>query len=441
MRGQLCPLTEFRLSGRGGSSIYQNKSTLGVKISKQARTRFVLGMQGLWPGRRWKGHDGARAALQQCRIVRVDPLDVVGRAHDLALLSRVIDYRRIDLDRLLYEERGGFEHGGAVSIYPRELLRLHWSWVKSVGLPIRWEDWYAKNSGAVRKVKNVITARGPLGTAEWVKGEKVENYRSSKLEGLALYYLWRHFDVLIHHREDNRKYYDLTERMFGRLPEPLPKESTLNEMAFETMSRLGLSGQEGVPYLRTGEAGRGRTRLAKRQLRQRLIDDGRLAEVEVEGERVPAVVRSDALKLLEDVAAGEVPRPWRPLSLEDEAIFLAPIDVTISNGRSKLLFGFEYLWEVYKPANNRRWGYYVLPILCGDRLVGRVEPVYDRKEGRLRVMNAWWESGVKLAEVVQPFARGLGRLAAFVGTENIVVGDIGPTKYRDMVIRRISPTN
>jgi uncharacterized protein len=412
-----------------------------VKISKQARRRFVLGMQGLWPGRRWKGHDGARAALQQCRIIRVDPLDVVGRAQDLAFLSRVMGYQRSDLDRMLYGERAGFEHGGAVSMYPRELLRLHWSWVKNEGLPARWENWHAKNAGAVRRVKHEIAARGPLGAGEWAEGERVENYRSSKLEGLALYYLWRHFDILIHHREDNRKFYDLTERMFGHLPKPLPKESTLDEMAFETMSRLGLSGQDGVPYLRTVEEGRGRSRLTKMQLRQRLVDHGRLVEVEVEGERLPSVVRSDALKHLEAVAAGEVPRPWKPLSLEDEAALLAPIDVTIANGRSKILFGFEYLWEVYKPVSKRRWGYYVLPVLRGDEIVGRVEPVYDREQSRLRVIRAWWEPDVKLAEVIQPFARGVGRLAAFLGADSVAVGNIGPAKYRDMVVRGISLTN
>ena len=240
-----------------------------MKISKQALRRFVLGMQGLWPGRRWKGYQGVREALQQCRIIRVDPLDVVGRAHDLALLSRVVGYERSALDRMLYEERAGFEHGGAVSIYPRELVRLHWSWVKNEGLPARWEKWHAKNEATVRSVKREIAARGPLDAGEWDEGERVEDYRSSRLEGLALYYLWRHFDVLIHHRETNRKFYDLTERMFGRLPEPMGKEATIEGMAFESVGRLGLSGQEGLPYLRTNEEGRGRSKVTKRQIRQR----------------------------------------------------------------------------------------------------------------------------------------------------------------------------
>lgn len=398
----------------------------------------MLGMQGLWPGRRWKGHEGLREALQQCRIVRVDPLDVVGRAHDLAFLSRVAVYKRSALDRILYEERAAFEHGGAVSIYPRELFRLHWSWVKNEGLPVRWEKWFAKNEGTVKRVRHELTTRGPLDAGEWAEGDRVVNYRSSRLEGLALYYLWRHFDVMIHHREGNHKFYDLTERMFGRPPEPWTKEETVDEMAFETMSRLGLSGPEGLPYLRTNEDGRGRSKVTKQQIRQRLIDDGRLAEVEVEGERHPSVLRSDMLGALETVNAGGVPGPWKPLSGEQEAVFIAPIDITIANRRSQVLFDFEYLWEVYKPAGRRRWGYYVLPVLLGDRLIGRIEPTHDRETGQLRIARAWWEEGVSLSEVPRPFALGIRRLLQFLGTDSVFLGDVGPARFRDAVRREVS---
>jgi uncharacterized protein len=272
------------------------------------------------------------------------------------------------------------------------------------------------------------------------EGESVKDYRSGRIEGLALYYLWRHFDILLHHREGNRKFYDLTQRLLGPPPAPLPKESTLEEMALEAMGWLGLSGREGIPYLRTGEDGRGRSKVTKRQIRQRLMDDGRLTEVEIEGDRDGAVLRSDAVELLEDVAAGLVPKSWKPLQSEPEAVFLAPLDVTIANARSRTLFGFEYLWEVYKPAARRRWGYYVLPVLCGDRIVGRIEPAYGREEGRLRIVRAWWEPGTSLSEVAGPFARGIGRLASFLKAHSVVAEDIGPAKFKAAVVREIAST-
>ena len=408
-----------------------------MRISQEARRRYVLGSQGLWPGRRWKGIDGARAALSACRRIRVDPLDVVGRSQDLAIASRVSGYKREHLDRLLYEERAGFEHGGAVSIYPADQLRLNLSWIHNEGLPMRWERWYAGNKKLVGKVLGEIKERGPLESREWEGGERVEDYRSRKLEGLALYFLWRRMDILVHHREGNRKFYDLTERMFGSLPGLIPKGATLDEMAYERLAWLGLSGAEGIQYLRTQEDGRGRSALTKVGLRQRLIDSGRLAEVHVEGEKLPSVLRVEDLPLLEEIAQGGVPKGWSPLLDEPEAVFLAPLDIVVASGRSLPLFGFEYLWEVYKPAAKRRWGYYVLPVLLGAQLAGRIEPILQKKEDRLFVARAWWEEGANLKSAAEPFARGLARFADYLGVKGVVVGDVGPPSFRARVERAV----
>ncbi|MDG6953792.1 MAG: winged helix DNA-binding domain-containing protein [Nitrososphaerota archaeon] len=365
-----------------------------------------------------------------CRRVRVDPLDVVGRVQDLIFASRVEGYRRDHLGLLLYRERAGFEFGGAVSIYPRDLLRLHWSWVQNEGLPKRWEAWYSKNKKLTLQVLQEIKKRGPLGSQEWPDGERVDDYRSGRAEGLALYVLWRRLEILVHHREGTRKLYELTEKMFGRLREPLSEESTLEEMACETLGLLGLSGPEGVRNLRTTEEGRGRSRLTKRQLRQRLVRDGRVVEVQVEGEKLTSVVRAEQVPLLEEVSAGGVPKAWRPFEPEPEATFLAPIDVTIANGRSQSLLGFEYLWEVYKPARKRRWGYYVLPVLLGDQLVGRIEPVLARDTKRLLIQRAWWEEGTDLQAVAKPFARGVMRFADFLQAKDVAFGDVGPSAFQ-----------
>ena len=262
-----------------------------MKVSKQTERRFVLGSQGLWPGRRWKGREGIRVALSQCRRIQIDPLDVIGRNQDLVFASRVEGYQRTDLETLLYRDRAGFEHGGNAAILPRERLRLERSWVHHYGLPARWEEWYRQNESKVRQVRDEIYRLGPREARDYIDGERTENYRSKRVEGLALYYLWRRLEILIHHREGNRKFYDLTERMFGPSFAPLSKEETLEQLAFETLSWLGLSGHYGIAHLRTQEQGRGRSETTKNQIRQRLIDDGRLAEVTMEGDRVSGVLR------------------------------------------------------------------------------------------------------------------------------------------------------
>ena len=408
-----------------------------MQISKETERRFVLGLQGLWPGRRWSGVQGVRDALLQCRRIQVDPLDIVGRNHDLVLASRVEGYRPVDLERVLYEERTAFEHGGNLNIYPRERLALQWSWVYHEGLPVRWEEWGRAHSATVRRVRGRIDRGGPTGAGDWAGGEPVEDYRSRRLEGLALHYMWRRFDIMIHHREGNRKFYDRTERLFGRLPTPISREETRADLALETLGWLGLSGHDGTQFLRIQEEGRGRSRLSKRQLRDGLTASGRLTEVLVEGHHDSSVLRTEDLPFLETVAQGEIPRSWQPLTTEPETTFLAPLDITSAHGRSEMLFGFENPFEVYKPPSQRRWGYYVLPVLLGDRLVGRIEPVRNKIAHSLRVSRAWWEKGVRPDEIVKPFSRGLDRFARYLEAPNVILGEIGSSRFRDAVAREL----
>ncbi|MCI4321300.1 MAG: winged helix DNA-binding domain-containing protein [Thermoplasmata archaeon] len=402
-----------------------------MKVSKITERRMVLGLQGLWPGRRWRGREGVRSALVETRRIQVDPLDVVGRNQDLVLASRVAGYRAGDLEALLYGERIAFEHGGAMSIWPRARLGLHWSWVQNEGLPVRWETWGRENAAVVRRVLADIDRNGPHESRDYPEGARTADYRAGRLEGLALYYLWRKLDVLVHHREGNRKFYDRTERMFGAMAEPLPRDVTRDEGALETLRWLGLTGKYGIAYLRTQEDGRGRSKLTKAQIRQRLVEAGRLVEVEVEGDRTPAVLPTEWQPILEEVESGGTPKFWKPLTAETEAVFVAPLDVVAGRERARTLFDFEYLWEVYKPAADRRWGYYVLPVLVGDRLVGRIEPTFDRTAGALCLERAWWERGVDLATVVVPLARGIRRTLATLGGAMVRLGRVGPAGFKD----------
>ncbi len=409
-----------------------------TRVTKATERRVVLGLQGLWPGWRWRGPRGLAAALPQIRAVQVDPLDVVGHSQDLAFASRVLDYRPEDLDRLLYERRAGFEHGGAIDILPRELLRLHLSWVRHQGLPTRWEAWERTHAATVARVRAAVEDRGPLDARAWPGGARGDDFRSGTEEGVALYLLWRKFELMIHHREGVRKVFDLTERLFGPLPEPIPADRIVAEFDRERLRWLGLSGRYGIPYLRTVEAGRGRTQRTKRQVRQHLIDAGRLAEVQVDGERMTSVIRTEDAPLLDAVAAGEVPRAWRALAEPREVRFLAPLDVVSSRGRGQDLFGFEYLWEVYKPAAKRRWGYYVLPVLLDDRIVGRVDPSFDRTQRSLSIDRAWWEPGTELREAAVPFARGVARMSRRLGARSVGLGRIGPPSFRSAVRRALA---
>ncbi len=408
-----------------------------VRISKQTERRFVLGLQGLWPGRRWKGRDGVRTAIRICRRIQVDPLNVVGHHQDLVLASRISGYRPELLSTALYQDRVAFEFGGTVSIFPRDSLQLQRSWVRREGLPARWEKWGKQNVAVAQRVLTEIDQRGPVCAQDWKEGTRVQDYRSSRIEGLALYYLWRKLDVLIHHREEEVKFYDRTERMFGPFEAPLSGDETIQNLALDTIGWQGLLGRFGIPYLRTPEAGADRPREKRRAILRGLLENGHVKEVHIEREREPSVVRVEDLPLLEEVAGGTVPRGWRPISSEPEAVFIGPLDIIAARDRARGLFDFDYVWEVYKPASRRKWGYYVLPVLLGDRLIGRVEPVVDRSQARLHISQAWWEAGVDLTTIVEPVARGLCSMARSVQAWGVTLGEVGPRSFRESLAREI----
>jgi len=124
--------------------------------------------------------------------------------------------------------------------------------------------------------------------------------------------------------------------------------------------------------------------------RDELLDAGVLLPVEVEGLRGPRLILADERPIL-DAAVASI-RAGEPAA--DGVAFIAPLDSLVwDRDLLRSLFDFDYVWEVYVPAAKRRWGYYVLPLLWGDRFVGRIEPRIDRRTGTLRVIDLWWESG------------------------------------------------
>ena len=115
----------------------------------------------------------------------------------------------------------------------------------------------------------------------------------------------------------------------------------------------------------------------------------------------------------------KVPVPFKPLVADPQVAFIAPLDPFIWDRQiARDVFGFDYVWEVYVPEHKRRWGYYVLPILFGDRLVGRIEPRLERKSGTLRILGIWWEQGIgrKRRGAVD---EAVERLRVFLGADRV----------------------
>jgi uncharacterized protein YcaQ len=322
--------------------------------------------------------------------LQFDPLEVAGRNHDLTLLARVAGYRRSWTDGLLYRDRVLYEtYNKQLSIVPTAEL----PWYR-----LAWDREHAAHTGGafddhaplVTELMERIRRAGPMSSTDLEPREAIDWYWRPTNPVRAILEALAEAGLLgISRRDGNRRIYDLTERLFpAALLERRPPER--EQRRHKLLSRyrgnglLGASG-EGTLWAGTGAAA------LRTELRGELVRDGVLVPVTVEGLRGPRFAVADEVAIL-DEAEAEV-ASGVPMDVAG-VTFLAPLD-PLAWDRDLLLrlWGFDYRWEVYVPAAKRRWGYYVLPLLYGDRFVGRIEPRIDRKTGTLRILGLWWEDG------------------------------------------------
>lgn len=338
--------------------------------------------------------------------IQYDPLDVVGRNADLTLQSRIPGYRPEHLSKALYGERtllDGFDKN--LAIYPAADFP-YFARMRREG-----SGWFHPASENVKEsfehVLREVESRGPLCSDDLPLHDKVDwPWGPTKIGRAALESLWLRGNLILHHRSGARRYFDLIER---HLPEALrtaPDPNPLDEdyHAWQLKRRIG-----SVGFLQDGPSDAllcTNMKAAERQAAmKRLVDEGAVAEAEVEGLKKPIYLRTEDLPVLES-SRGSKP--------DGRMRVLAPLDNFLWDRRLiEALYSFTYRWEVYVPAPQRKFGYYVLPVLHRDEFVARFEPLHFRG-GALRIAHWWWERkpdrGMKAARnaCLKEFCRYLG---------------------------------
>jgi uncharacterized protein YcaQ len=154
-----------------------------------------------------------------------------------------------------------------------------------------------------------------------------------------------------------------------------------------------------------------------------MLADGDLIAVQVEGWKMVHYALGSDADVLSELGAGRVPKAWTPLetTTTEEVVFLAPLDHVSARGRAKEVFGFDYVWEVYKPEHQRRFGYYTLPILWGDRLAARFDSKLDRTTNTFVILGLWLEDEAlgKDEAFAEALACGLARFVTFLGASKL----------------------
>ena len=414
-----------------------------LTISRQTLRRFILGRQGLWPGRRWAGEDGLAEALRICEAIQMDPLNVVARSHDIALYGRVTDYQPADLDRALYQRREFFDYGGGLFIYPMRELPFWRTPMRRRERAPRWANFAAAHPDLLDEMRGELRARGPLGNRDFTGRTRIQNYRGGKDSALALYYLWLTGEVMIHHRQGFERVYDLRERIAPPdLDTAAPEDEAEEFFARKLTAFHGLVNERRWAGELGGFIERRVDRTEGRRWLDRLTQQSALTSLRIEGSSDRWIALSDDLPLLHALEAGGIPAAWRVsgATTATEVTLLAPLEIVSARGRSRWLFAFEYIWEVYKPAEARRWGYYTLPILFGDRLVARLDPRLDRATQTLRILGFWRESNaiVDEAAFAEALARGLTRFVRFLGARQVDLAMLAPLRYWAPIQRQVN---
>jgi uncharacterized protein YcaQ len=426
---------------RGGSCVTQifrlRRGRQTIEISATVARRFILGKQGLWPGRRWRGIEGTEAAMRAMEYLQLDPLQIIARSQDIKLYSRVLEYTPGMWEDVTYRQRKFFDWGGWLAARPMEELP-YWRVVMRRDRDGRGRihAMGQEHADAIAEMRILLQERDFVSNRDFAMSTRLrtESYRGRKDSALALYYLWYTGEVMTHHRDRFERRYALTAKV---APAHLICERSEEETdRFLVKKEIGFDGLTRVK--RTSDSyGRGEPDRAAKQLLGAMLADNEIIEVKVEGwKALHYALGSDAETLCE-LQAGRIPAAWTPLesTTTEEVVFLAPLDHVSARGRAKTLFGFDYIWEVYKPEAKRKFGYYVLPILWGDTLVGRFDSKLDRTTNTFVLLGLWLEDEALARDEAfgNALERGFTRFAAFLGASKVDAQAIGEPTLRRLI--------
>ena len=391
-------------------------------VTAEAARLLLMNAQGLLadPGRR-----ATPATLQklveQMGFVQLDSINVVERAQHLTLASRLDAYRPEALAGLLEKERSLFEHWTHdASAIPTKWF-AHWKprFARERERILR-KPWWRERMGddpdkVIGQVRERIVREGALRSLDFEhepRGAASASWWGWKPQKAALEYLWSTGELMIARREKFQKVYDLTERVLpAQSREPQPTEREHVEWACRTaLERLVVATPKEIAEFWNA--------VGATQAKAWCEEGARAGKV------IPVLVESsDGAKGKVSFALCDWERRLSDLPAPPARTrLLSPFDPVLRDrARARRLFNFDYRFEAFVPAPQRQYGYYVLPVLEGDRLVGRLDPKFHRGDGALNIRRIYWEPGIRVTPARRRrLEEATGRLARLIGAREII---------------------
>lgn len=362
-----------------------------LTLSQDAVRGLMIAAQGLHrlPPQPPTSKDDVRAVIRQLHMLQIDSISVVARAPYFVLWSRLGAYPPRWLDALL-AEGALFEHYASANCFlPIEDYPLFLAGSRIFD----WRDprkWLDEHPALAEAVLSHIREHGETRHTDFKRtdGQKT-TWENPKEEQTALDYLCYVGEIMVRRRENFQRVYDLRERVYPQADDlpPVSRADAHDQFVLNTIRALGVAKPDWVHHyyrLKVADAS-----AALRRLEQA----GRVQTVMVEGWPAPGYVHPDFLKRVQAAAEGAIPR--------SKTTLLSPFDPLVWDHQRLLdVFDFDYTIEFYLPAHKRRYGYFSLPILHDNALIGRLDPKAQRQEGRFEVRALHLEPGVMVTDAL-----------------------------------------
>lgn len=342
--------------------------------------------------------------IERLGYVQIDTISIVERAHKHVLWTRFPAFHNSMLDELIEKDKKVFEFWDHAAAYiPMKYFRF--SQRRKQSYKVRYKHWADKNRKILKYVKDRITAEGPLQSRDFEQPGQRGAWWDWKPAKDALEFLFHSGELVVRVRKSFQKVYDLPERYLPRnVNTTVPTEEEHSEhLIMKEVNANGFASLKEMTYQR------GHHRDVLPEVLNTLIESKKVLPIRIHGIEGTYYTTKGILKELNN-------------KKDDKHVhILSPFDnLVIQRKRLSTLFNFDYTIECYVPAPKRKYGYFALPVLYGDRFIARVDAKADRKEGELKVINLFWEEGVKVNRGIEKALEvKMKELARFAGCERV----------------------
>ncbi len=330
--------------------------------------------------------------------IQYDPLNVVGRNPDLVLQTRYKFYRKGDIEKYLYSDRSMFD------VWDKNMSISNVSdWSCFQRFRKRYLQWCNEHKAVIDEIIKYLEANEFACSSDFEFNEKVEwHYGPQRLAKAALEGMCYGGLAIVHHKKRTRRYYCLADKYIP--DEFLKMETPYNtEEEYYKWAVLRRINGVGILWNRSSDAWLGINGLKSEERNEAfnsLLDEGKITEINIKGMKHALYIATENLEMLQNSRSNIINSKY--------ARILAPLDNLLWDRKLVTeLFDFEYKWEVYTPITERKYGYYVLPMLCENKLIARIEMETDKKGKTLIVKNFWAQAGIDISKYRSKIISGI----------------------------------